>query len=473
MFIKSLIICYLCGKYVDMKISFELRSTAAVKKGVLKPLYIRLVDGRAFHQVARTRIMVDPAIWDGKNEMVKSRVLCPPEERSRIDCSVKEMREFIINAYGESKKKTVGSMDGWLSAAVTRFHFGESTGIHPSKVHFDVLYDSFLSDREIGIGRKRHYEVLRRMIHRYEYYVRISRGRRSYVFDVAKADRTVLEDLYDYIENEYSYVEIYPVIIETYPERREINPRGENYMSSVFKELRAFFNWCYRTGVINTFPFEGFRMPSERYGSPICLSADDIKAIWQTDLSKRPMLGIQRDIFVFQCNVGCRVGDLLRLKKHDVINGALEYIPSKTIKESAGTVVVPLNRMASEIVAKYADCPGDSLLPFISYEKYNYSIKKVLELAGVTYLVTELDPVTRKERKVPINEIASSHLARRTFIGNIYKTVKDPNLVSSLTGHAEGSRAFTRYRKIDIDMKRDLVNILDGGFSEDPQEGNG
>ena len=65
---------------------------------------------------------------------------------------------------------------------------------------------------------------------------------------------------------------------------------------------------------------------------------------------------------------------------------------------------------------------------------------------------------------MPINEVASSHMARRTFIGNIYELVKDPNLVSALTGHAEGSRAFNRYRDIDIDidMKRDLVKILEG-----------
>ena len=37
-----------------------------------------------------------------------------------------------------------------------------------------------------------------------------------------------------------------------------------------------------------------------------------------------------------------------------------------------------------------------------------------------------------------------------------------PNLVSALTGHVEGSRAFTRYRTIDIDMKKDLVKILEG-----------
>ena len=56
----------------------------------------------------------------------------------------------------------------------------------------------------------------------------------------------------------------------------------------------------------------------------------------------------------------------------------------------------------------------------------------------------------------------SSYMARRTFIGNIYRLVKDPNLVSALTGHVEGSRAFSRYRTIDIDMKKDLVKILEG-----------
>ena len=53
----------------------------------------------------------------------------------------------------------------------------------------------------------------------------------------------------------------------------------------------------------------------------------------------------------------------------------------------------------------------------------------------MTYLVTKLDTVTRTDVKVPINEIASSHMARRTF---------------------------TRYRTIDVDMKNDLVKILEG-----------
>ncbi len=75
--------------------------------------------------------------------------------------------------------------------------------------------------------------------------------------------------------------------------------------------------------------------------------------------------------------------------------------------------------------------------------------------------MTIFDPLTHNEIKRPIYEVASSHLARRTFIGNIYKKVKDPNLVSALSGHKEGSKAFRRYRDIDEEMKKDLVKLLD------------
>jgi integrase len=68
--------------------------------------------------------------------------------------------------------------------------------------------------------------------------------------------------------------------------------------------------------------------------------------------------------------------------------------------------------------------------------------------------------MTRKEVQRPLNEIASSHLARRTFVGNLYKQVKDPNLIAKLSGHCEGSRAFARYRDIDEDMRRELVDML-------------
>jgi len=101
------------------------------------------------------------------------------------------------------------------------------------------------------------------------------------------------------------------------------------------------------------------------------------------------------------------------------------------------------------------------LFPLIVEQKYNQYIKDAMREAGITRMVTIIDQKTRLEIQKPIWEVASSHMARRTFIGNIYKKVKDLNLVGALSGHKEGSKAFARYRTIDDDMKRELIGMLE------------
>ena len=97
----------------------------------------------------------------------------------------------------------------------------------------------------------------------------------------------------------------------------------------------------------------------------------------------------------------------------------------------------------------------------VAEQNYNYAIKDMFAASGLKRLVTVINPTTGEEEKRPLNEIASSHLARRTFIGNLYKKVKDPNLVGALSGHKEGSKAFARYRDIDDEMKNDLIKMLE------------
>ena len=72
-------------------------------------------------------------------------------------------------------------------------------------------------------------------------------------------------------------------------------------------------------------------------------------------------------------------------------------------------------------------------------------------------MVSIRDSKTGESIMVPINEIGSSHMTRRTFVGNIYKKVKDPNIIGRMSGHVEGSKAFVRYRDIDDDMLREAI----------------
>lgn len=93
-------------------------------------------------------------------------------------------------------------------------------------------------------------------------------------------------------------------------------------------------------------------------------------------------------------------------------------------------------------------------------ERFN-SFPDSVPRAGLDRMVTVLDQQTREEVQRPLYEVASSHMARRSFIGNIYKKVKDPNLVGALSGHKEGSKVFARYRTIDDDMKKELIGMLE------------
>lgn len=53
------------------------------------------------------------------------------------------------------------------------------------------------------------------------------------------------------------------------------------------------------------------------------------------------------------------------------------------------------------------------------------AIKEIYKLAGVTRNIVVRNSLTGEQEIRPINEIASSHMARRTFVGNIYKKFKD------------------------------------------------
>ena len=120
---------------------------------------------------------------------------------------------------------------------------------------------------------------------------------------------------------------------------------------------------------------------------------------------------------------------------------------------------MPLNQKARDILERYKDLEN-ALLPRFSHFGYNKKIKEILKYVGIDRKVIVLDPKTREDVARPLYEVASTHTARKTFVGNLYKQVPDPNLIASLSGHVEGSRAFRRYRTIDDDMKRKLVEMI-------------
>ncbi len=443
-----------------------MKITYIIKKSVKRSdyetkatIYLRMRDGRRLDSMVQTRLSINPNLWDEKNECVKAKAICNPAMRNLVNQELRSIKSFIENEY---VKDCTRIDKGWLRNALQIYYNpNKYTSEGVKKQTFGELFDEFLVKHKISDVLKKNFRVAKRSMLRYEAFTRKRSNNPDFVLDLDNITSDTLADIWDYLEKEHTYYKMYPSIFAEFPERREPRPRGKNTLIDRFTRLRTFFNWCYENEKTTNRPFDKFHIEESLYGTPIYISIEERVRIWEADLSARPQLAIQRDIFVFQSVIGCRVSDLYRMTKDSIINDAIEYIPRKTKEGRPITVRVPLNETAKAIIDRYKEYNGPSLLPFISEQKYNKAIKEVFRLAGVNRVVTILDPLTREEIKRPICEIASSHMARRTFIGNIYKKVKDPNLVSALSGHKEGSKAFQRYRDIDEDMKKELVQLLD------------
>ena len=318
---------------------------------------------------------------------------------------------------------------------------------------------------------KKNFDVLIRALHRYEYFIQLSDSKRKdFTLDIDTIDKNTLEDIESYLRNEHTLLDEYPKIFEKFPANTDTKrkspkpqPRGNNTISAMLKRLKSFINWAIEKRITANNPFIGYEGTiSQKYGTPYYITLDERNQIADFDLSNRPTLAIQRDIFIFQCCIGCRVSDLMRLTESNIIDGAIEYIPTKTKEERQKTVRIPLNSRALEILNRYKGRTQKNLiLPFISSQKYNDAIKEIFTVCGITRNVTVVDSVTGKEIQRPINEIASSHMARRCFVGNLYQKVQDPNLIASMSGHAEGSKAFARYRAIDDKVKKEVIKLID------------
>ena len=237
---------------------------------------------------------------------------------------------------------------------------------------------------------------------------------------------------------------------------KHCKPVSKNTVSYILTAVKSFWRYCIKMGYTNNNPFLRFEIEPEVYGQPIYITKEERDTLYYLHIPDE-RLRKTGDIFVLQCLVGCRVGDLIRLKKDNVVNGAIEYIPRKTKDERPVIARVPLCPKAQSIIDRYTTVEDEKLLPFISPQKYNDYIKELFRFAHITRTVTRLNPLTRQEERVSIADVASSHMARRTFIGILHRKVKN-EVIGSMSGHSANSKAFSRYYHIEDDTKRDAVN---------------
>lgn len=465
-----------------MKISLRLsnKTNALGRSEVLFKCLLR-INGRIVTMRAKSEVWVRPDLFSPERgvDFSRKRVISSDEREWHI--KMQEKLNGILTAVATaemSAQKSAMTCD-WLRNVVEVYLHPENgtrrTDEYDPKEcggRFAALMKLYIVKHDFSDGFARSVKVVTRVVLRYQGYRRATmHGERNFEFNVDTITGDVIEDFRDYLAVEHNLAEQYPKLYEKliadYPEwlkcsKREVGQRGSNVVVTYIKRLRSFFRWLYETKHTTNRPFEGVKIGGEKYGTPYYITTEERDQIAACKLPTE-YLQVQRDIFVFQCYVGCRVGDLMKLTEENIVDGVLTYAPHKTKDEGEQTRLarIPLHSVAQKLIAKYKDKdPNGRLFPFVSPQNYNYAIKDIFTRAGVTRPVNVRNALTDETELRPINEIASSHLARRTFIGNAYKFVADPNIIGKMSGHVEGSKAFARYRNIEDDTLRSVIEKL-------------
>lgn len=371
--------------------------------------------------------------WNNEDQKMKNNQVNKAGQSSAyINVQLKAIRGAVDTW---AKDNPTGTKDDLLKVLRAVAGKKEKVEVQEAPETIYSLFDKFLKERKLSENRYRHYLVLKRCLERYEVYTK-----QPFTFEI---------DIQSF--------ENFLTIENTLNEKQK--QRGKNTVIGLIKKLRSFVIWANNNGHTTVNPFNKFKIEEAKYGTPFYLTIEERNKLFNYDLSHRKDLTVQRDIFIFQCLVGCRVADLMRLTNENVIGNFLEYVATKTKDEEPTTIRVPLSETALKIIKRYKG--GKTLFPFTNPQIYNEDIREFFTIAGLKRMVTVLDTKTRKDVQRPLNKVASSHLARRTFVGNLYSKVQDPNIVGSLSGHVEGSRAFARYRKIDDKIKTDLIKSIE------------
>ena len=385
---------------------------------------------RQTDQRAHSGIFVPAHRWDSNSHrVITPRGMVTPETIALQDIQARldALRAHILAKYMENPYTI---LRGWLNNTILDFH-NVPTNLH---LISDLVQD-YIDEGTLGARTADHYKVLKSTLEEY--------AKRKYPLYIERFNVEELDRFTKYLAD---------------------GTRGQNTINAKLRKLRCIVHRAVAKKIINEWdnPFHERKIAQDVYGTPIFLTIAEREQIYRFE-GLSPTMAIQRDIFIFQCLVGCRVSDLLSFTHDNVHEGFLEYVQQKLKKDNPTTVRVPLCDTAMEIINRYADLEDGRLLPFISDVKYNVCIKRIVQQAGVDRLVLVRNSRTGDVERRPIYEVAASHLARRTFMANMYKQTKSERIVSSFTGHVDSSRAFKRYTTVDDEMKIEAIRDLDRG----------
>ncbi len=322
------------------------------------------------------------------------------------------------------------------------------------EVKFWALAELYCVDTSVTTGRNKTRVNAINHLRRFEKY----RGKE---ITFPEFNARLMTDFYSFLSNDKGENDT------TLHPRHRARKKNHNTICKILTCTKQFIRWCRKQyGVTDYGNIDDYSVPTPRYGDPIIVSLDEKQQLWEAKFEDAS-LAYTRDLFYFQCSIGCRVSDFFSLKYENLVNEGgrvcIYYTPIKTSDVTGMSCRIPLSPKAEDIFNKYRidnATPNTPLFYFPKHSQvYNRQLKKMFKAAGLNRMVTTYNADNQLDIK-PLYEVAISKLARSCFIdGFVGKGVTD-NIIGTMSGHIAGSKAFHRYHNREKSIQQDMAIAL-------------
>lgn len=229
-----------------------------------------------------------------------------------------------------------------------------------------------------------------------------------------------------------------------------------NTIGRAIKSLKLIMRIAYKEGVHTNqiYKDEDFKAFSEDVDN-IYLTLEELKAMYELDLSGNKVMERTRDLFLIGCYTAQRFSDYSRFRPEHIkttANGTkvIDIVTKKTKQR----VIIPFLFPELDILLKKYDYYSPK-----AYEQdLNEQIKKVGERAGIiqNVIIAEKIGGEMKETVYRKCDLIKTHTARRTGATNMFKMGYAPLEIMKVTGHTSET-TFLKYIKVSKEENAEFM----------------
>lgn len=395
----------------------------------LAPVYMRMTDTNGLNCMVRTPFRMVPSYWNAKKQtctidITDSGIFSNTDALNTAN-KFNELRDHILKAYFALGAPVTVT---WVTETVHNyFHKDAPPKVETLRQYINRFYEEAKAGTRlatVGSTKRRYaYETLRSL-----------KGTKL-SFEMF-ADETRRKSNFNDIDTDW-----YNAFLQFFYKRG----CGANYIGKHIKTLKTILRAARDEGLhtnvaIEQKSFKAISEPSES----IYLTDEEVRRMFEKDLSDSPVLARVRDIFLCGVYTAQRYSDYSRINKSMITedNGAkyIELIQQKTGEK----VIIPVRPELDEILQRY-----DYTLPKSFEQKINEGIKTVGKECGIKELINleSRKSGLRVTNSVMKYKLIKTHTARRTGCTLMYLAGVQPIDIMKVSGH-KTEKEFLKYIKV-------------------------